>query len=260
MRVIVTGASRGIGRAIASKLAAEGASVAVCGSTHADELDSLVQQIRHTGAKAVPLIGDLEVETTPAQLIEQAVAALGGLDAVVGNAGITAPGSLTNIELSQWDRIFNINLRSQWLLAKAAYSQLKSNRGSMVFVSSMCGVQPYAGGGAYSPAKAGLIMLSRQLAQEWAADQIRVNCISPGFVRTPLTQPMFDQAQVRAAREALVPLNRIAEADLDIAGIASFLLSPDAGYITGQNILADGGLLDSVQSHIKGRPKTQPVD
>jgi glucose 1-dehydrogenase len=160
------------------------------------------------------------------------------------------------LDITQWDQIFNVNVKAQWLLARAAYPWLQKSQGSMVYVASMCGLQPYPGGGAYSPGKAALIMLTRQLAQEWAPDKIRVNCVSPGFVRTPLTQPMFDQPEVRAAREALVPLNRIAEADEDIAGIVSFLISKEAGYVTGQNILADGGLLDSVQSHIKGRPKT----
>lgn len=256
MRVLITGASRGIGRAVALKLAASGARVAICASAHADELQTLGEEIRALGGESVLLIGDLQQENTPAQLVAQAVAQLGGLDAVVGNAGIVNPGLLATLEVAQWDQIFTVNLRAQWLLARAAYPWLQQSRGSMVYVASMCGVQPYVGGGAYSPAKAALIMLTRQLAQEWAEDSIRVNCVSPGFVRTPLTQPMFDQPDVRAAREALVPLKRIAEADADIAGIVAFLLSQDAGYMTGQNLLADGGLLDSVQTHIRGRPRS----
>lgn len=256
MRALVTGASRGIGRAVALKLAKGGAHLAVCGSSHAHELESLVYEIEKLGSKAVALTGNLQLEDTPANLVAQASSALGGLDSVVGNAGITAPGMLATLDVSQWDQIFSVNVKAQWLLAKASYPWLQKSQGNMVYVASMCGLQPYPGGGAYSPGKAALIMLTRQLAQEWAADKIRVNCVSPGFVRTPLTQPMFDQAEVRAAREALVPLNRIAEADEDIAGIVSFLISQEAGYVTGQNILADGGLLDSVQTHIKGRPKT----
>ena len=120
----------------------------------------------------------------------------------------------------------------------------------------MSGVQPYAGIGAYSATKAALIMLTRQLAQEWAADGIRVNCVSPGLVRTPLTQRVYDQPEARAAREALVPVHRIGEADADIAGTVAFLLGPDAAYMTGHNLLVDGGLLDSVQTHLAGRPRT----
>ena len=256
MRAIITGASRGIGRAIAQRLAHDGAQVAICASSHADELETLRQEITQAGGVAVPLIGDLTQEDTPARLVAQACEALGGLDAVIGNAGISQPGKLAELDIADWDRVFSVNLKSQWLLAKAAYPWLKLSQGSMVVVGSMCGVQPYAGLGAYSCTKAGLIMLTRQLAQEWASDQIRVNCISPGFVVTPLTQPLYNQPEVKAAREALVPLGRIAHADSDIAGMVAFLLSNQATYLTGQNLLVDGGLLDSVQTHISGRPRT----
>ena len=237
MRALITGASRGIGRAVALKLAKGGARLAVCGSSHAHDLESLIKDIEELGGQAVALSGNLQLESTPAELVAQASAALGGLDTVVGNAGITAPGLLATLDITQWDQIFNVNVKAQWLLARAAYPWLQKSQGNMVYVASMCGLQPYPGGGAYSPGKAALIMLTRQLAQEWAADKIRVNCVSPGFVRTPLTQPMFDQPEVRAAREALVPLNRIAEADEDIAGIVSFLISKEAAYVTVQNIL-----------------------
>lgn len=256
MRLLITGASRGIGRAIARRLAAQGAALAVCASSHADELDTLVAECRAQGRVAVPLIGDLSDPTTPARLVEQAADVLGGLDAVVGNAGISSPGLLAKLEMEDWDRLFAVNVKAQWLLARAAYPWLQISRGSMVVVGSMCGVQPYAGLGAYSTTKAALIMLARQLAQEWAGDGIRVNCVSPGFVVTPLTQPLYDQPPVKAAREALVPLHRIADADADVAGLVAFLLGTDAGYVTGQNLVADGGLLDSVQTHIAGRPRS----
>ncbi len=256
MRVLITGASRGIGRAVALRLAAGGARVAACASAHGDELDQLVAEIRAAGGIAVPLLGDLQQSDTPARLVEQATAALGGLDAVVGNAGISRPAALVALDGAEWDRVFNVNVRAQWLLARAAHPWLQRTRGSLVAVASMSGVQPYSGMGAYSASKAALIMLARQLAQEWAADGIRVNCVSPGLVRTPLTQPMYDIPATRAAREALVPLHRIAEADADMAGLVAFLLGPDAGYLTGHNLLADGGLLDSVQTHIAGRPRS----
>ncbi len=256
MRVLVTGASRGIGRAVCRRLAARGARIAACASAHADELDTLIAELRAAGAEAEPLLGDLQDAETPARLVAQAAAAFGGLDAVVGNAGISRPAALVALDGAEWDRVFNVNVRAQWLLARAAHPWLQGSRGSLVAVASMSGVQPYSGMGAYSASKAALIMLVRQLAQEWAADGIRVNCVSPGLVRTPLTQPMYDIAATRAAREALVPLHRIAEADADMAGLVAFLLGPDAGYLTGHNLLADGGLLDSVQTHIAGRPRS----
>ena len=120
----------------------------------------------------------------------------------------------------------------------------------------MSGVEPYPGTGAYSPSKAALIMLIRVMAQEWAADGIRVNAISPGLVKTAMTAPIYADAEKTRAREALVPMHRIADPERDMAGIAAFLISPDAGYITGQNIVADGGLLGSIQANIAGRPKS----
>lgn len=256
MRVLVTGASRGIGRAVCERLARQGAQVAACASAHGDELESLLAQIRQDGGQALGLLGDLQDTDTPARLVAQAAAAWGGLDAVVGNAGIAAPGMLATLDVDAWDRVFHVNVRAQWLLARAAYPWLQQSRGALVTVASMSGVQPYSGIGAYSSTKAALIMLTRQLAQEWAPDGIRVNCVSPGLVRTPLTQPVYDQPAARQAREALVPVHRIAEANADIAGTVAFLLGPDAGYITGHNLLVDGGLLDSVQTHLAGRPRT----
>ncbi len=257
LRVLITGASRGIGRAVCERLALDGAQVAACASAHGGELEQLVTQIRAAGGTAVPLLGDLQDVATPERLVAEAAAALGGLDAVVGNAGISVPGALATLDVADWDKVFAVNVRAQWLLARAAYPWLQQTRGSLVTVASMSGVQPYAGIGAYSATKAALIMLTRQLAQEWAPDGIRVNCVSPGLVRTPLTQRVYDQAEARRAREALVPLHRIAEAGPDIAGSVAFLLGPDAAYMTGHNLLVDGGLLDSVQTHLAGRPRTE---
>jgi glucose 1-dehydrogenase len=254
---LITGASRGIGRAVSLRLAKAGARVAAGGSAHADELATLIDEIKAMGGDAVPVLGDLREAETPERLVREAVAAFGGLDAVVGNAGIASPGMLADLDLADWERVFAVNVRAQWLLARAAFPHLRATRGSLVVVASMSGVQPYNGIGAYSASKAALIMLSRQLAQEWAGHGIRVNCLSPGMVRTPLTQPVYDQPEAMRARKALVPLQRIAEADADMAGIVAFLLSPDAAYITGQNLLADGGVLDSIQTHIAGRPRTQ---
>lgn len=256
-RVLVTGASRGIGRAICQRLAASGATIAACASSHPEELETLVCEIRDWGSRAFPLLGNLADPSAPAQLVKQAVERMGGLDAVVSNAGMSSPASLVDLQTEAWDRVFAVNVRAPWLLATAAYPWLKEARGSFVAISSMSGLQPYSGMGAYSPSKAALIMLVRQLAQEWAADGIRVNGVSPGLVRTQLSQAYYDVPETKAARQALVPLHRIAEADADMAGIVEFLLSADSGYLTGQNLLADGGLLDSIQTHLVGRPRTE---
>ena len=255
-RILVTGASRGIGRAISLRLASDGAELAVCASSHGDELDELVSDLRAMGRTVCPLLGDLSDPSVPARFVQTAALELGGLDAVVSNAGIAQPSMLVNLDLTVWERIFAVNTRGPWVLASAAYPWLKREKGTFVAISSMSGVQPYSGMGAYSASKAALIMLIRQLAQEWSGEGIRANCISPGLVRTPLSQSLYDVPEIKSAREALVPVHRIAEADTDISGIVAFLIGDDARYITGQNILADGGLLDSVQTHLSGRPKT----
>lgn len=255
MRILITGASKGIGRGTALHLAAAGVSLALCGTKASAELKSIVDECIAKGASVMSLTGDLGEPAVPARLMEQAASHLGGIDAVIGNAGIVAPSRIADLELDDWDRIFAVNTRSAFLLAKAAYPHLKASRGAYVAVASMSGVEPYAGTGAYSASKAALIMLVRQLAQEWAADGIRVNAISPGMIRTAMTAPIYADAEKTVAREALVPMHRIGTPD-DIAGIAAFLISSAADYVTGQNILADGGLLGSIQSKIAGRPKS----
>jgi glucose 1-dehydrogenase len=185
-RILVTGASSGIGRAICLRLASSGADIAACGSLHGDELNGLVEELRSMGVKAFPLLGNLSDTSVPARLVSDATAVLGGLDAVVSNAGIARPAVLSELSPADWEVVFSVNVRAPWLLAVAAKPWLKLVKGSFVAVASMSGVQPYPGMGAYGPSKSALIMLTRQLAQEWAADGVRVNSLSPGLVRTPL--------------------------------------------------------------------------
>ncbi len=259
MRVLVTGASRGIGRAVCLRLARDGAAtgqparIAACGSAHADELDSLVAELEETGAEALPLLGDLADAAVPARLAGGAARAFGGLDAVVSNAGIGIPATLLDLDLEDWNRLFDINARATWLLAKAAHGALKASTGTIVTMTSMSGVEPQPGMGAYSASKAALIMLTRLMAQEWAQDGIRANCVSPGFVETPMTAAAYADADFKARRAAVVPVGRIAEPLADIAGVVAFLLGPDARYLTGQNIIADGGLTGSILAQVPAR-------
>jgi len=199
------------------------------------------------------------VEPVPARLVGAAVERFGGLDAVVSNAGIVASGLLVDLGEDAWERVVAVNVRSAWLLARAAYPHLKAAVGSFVAVASMSGIEPYPGTGAYSPSKAALIMLVRVLAQEWAADGLRVNAVSPGLFRTAMTAPIYADAQKKTAREALVPMHRIGSPERDCAGLVEFLISADAHYLTGQNILVDGGLLGSIQGLLAGRPESGAV-
>ena len=238
-RVLVTGASRGIGRSICLRLARQGCHIATCASAHPQELQALVDEIRQLGGHALPLIGDLSDPATPALLVAKALDAWGGLDTVVSNAGVSRPAALADLSLGDWDYLMAVNTRAPWLLAKAAYPALQASHGAMVVVASMSGVQPYPGMGAYSPSKAALLMLVRTLAQEWAADGIRVNAVSPGLIHTTLTASVYAHAATKAAREALIPLHRIGDPQADIASLVAFLSSPDSAYMTGQNLLAD---------------------
>lgn len=253
MRVLLTGASRGIGRAIARRLAQPGAELALCASKPSPELDSIAAECSALGAWVEPLTGDLGETAVPAELVGAAVVRFGGLDAVIGNAGVTAPGKLAELPEASWDRVFAVNTRSVWLLARAAYPHLKTSVGAFVSVASMSGVEPFAGTGAYCPSKAALIMLIRVLAQEWAADGVRVNAVAPGLFHTAMTAPIYEDPNKKAIREALVPMHRIGDPVRDCAGLVEFLISRDAGYLTGQTIVVDGGLLGSIQSHLVGR-------
>lgn len=256
MRILITGASRGIGRAIVRRLAREGAQLALCASAPSVELDAAAAECREAGADVLTLAGDLALLQTPQRLVDGTVERFGGLDGVVSNAGIVKSGPLNTLDIAAWDQVFDVNVRGVWQLAKAAHPHLKASTGAMVAVASMSGVEPYAGTGAYSPAKAALIMLVKVLAHEWAADGVRINAVSPGLFLSALTAPIYADEQKKAAREALVPMHRIGDPARDLAGLVEFCLSADATYMTGQNVVVDGGLLGSIQSHLAGRPQT----
>ena len=252
MRVVITGASRGIGRATALKLAADGAeAMTLCDIAYLDELEALAADLRASGCRVRTLKADMAKPREPAKVIAVAAKAMGGIDAIVGNAGITAPGKLVDLEVETWDRVFDINLRANWLLAKAAHPHLKRSRGAVVMLASMAGVMPQLPTGAYSPAKAALVMLTEMMAMEWAPDGIRANSVCPGFVHTSMTDAIYRQPGLARGRAKLVPLGRVARPS-DIADAIAFLLSPQASYITGQALLVDGGLTRSILNHVPG--------
>ncbi|HSI40312.1 MAG TPA: SDR family oxidoreductase [Xanthobacteraceae bacterium] len=257
-RVLVTGASRGIGAAIAAKLArqhGERLVIAIAGHRESPALEAASQMLRRLGASVTTLAGDLADIDVPPRLVAQARAFCGGLDGVVANAGITAPGPLASLGLADWEQLFAVNVRSAWLLARAAHDDLAASGGAFVAVASASGMAPHPGMGAYSSTKAALIMLCRQLAQEWAPEGIRVNSVSPGMIRTTLTEAIYRNTDVAAERNRIVPLGRVGQAD-DVAGAVTFLLGPDAGFIVGQNLCMDGGYTESSLGRIPGLPRS----
>jgi len=246
MRILLTGAARGIGRAMAERLARDSLqrhglpARMVLADLHPDELESLAVQLRRDGAEVHAIGADMADPATPALLVA-AAAAFGGLDAVVSNAGAAIPASLLEARLEDWGKVFALHVRAAWLLGCAAHPLLKAARGSMVVTTSISGSQPTTPLAAYSPSKAAALMLVRQMALEWGPDGIRVNALSPGITETPGTAAVYADAGSRAQREARVPLRRIARAE-DMANALSFLVGPDAGYVSGTDLLVDGAL------------------
>jgi 3-oxoacyl-[acyl-carrier protein] reductase len=256
MHILVTGATGGIGRGICEVLAAQNTQnlkLTVCNSKGGDSLNYLQKSLSDMGVWVRGIWGDVsQVEDAP-RLVREAIAEGGDLDALVCVAGASGPGNLTDLSVQQWDQTFNLNTRSVFLMAQAAYASLKRTQGSITAIASMSGLHPHPGYGAYSPAKAALIMLCRQLAQEWGPDGIRTNTVCPGMVRTPLTEAVYRNPDIKANREALVPLGRIGRPD-DIGQAVSYLISAGAAYVNGQNLVVDGGVADHMLTMIPGRP------
>ena len=238
----MTGASRGgLGGAIARRLARdawarrEDASIVLSATGDKPDLKLLAEDLEQLGASVRTLHGDLLDPDVPAMLARHAAGFCGGgLDLVVSNAGRSQRVPLTQASLADWDCAMNLHARAAWLLAKAAYPFLAPSRGSFIATGSVSGTVPHAGRGAYPVAKAALIMACQTLALEWAQSGVRVNVVSPGLISTEAA-PKPDAGEV-------VPLGRVGLPE-DIAGVVAFLAGPDAGFITGQNVVADGGLL-----------------
>lgn len=247
---VVTGGCRGIGQAIVERLVREGARVCVLGRNKV--FNETLQQLEKQGK-----VFFYQVDVANRVMLEEAFAwvntEIGELDILVNNAGITMPGGLESLEEEQWDRVINVNLKGIFLCSQIAIRALKNKGGSIVNIASMSGIEPYAGMGAYSSSKAGVIMLTRQMALEWAQYNVRVNAVCPGIIRTPLNEYLLADPEIHAARSALIPMKRVGKPD-EIAGVVAFLVSKEALYMTGQAVPVDGGLLGSIQSHIKGRP------
>jgi glucose 1-dehydrogenase len=257
MRVLVTGAASGIGRATCvrlardAKLAGRSARVAAVDVVPATQLDGLVAELRELGADALPLQGDMGTSDGPGRVVTEAVARWGGLDGLVSNAGVNRPGPLADYAVEDWDRLFAVNTRATWLLAKAAHPALRASAGAIVVVASMSGTHVHAGLGAYGPSKAAVIMLARVLAQEFGRDGIRVNSISPGMTRTGMSVRVYADPLIAKERDDLVPLGKVATPE-DMAAVIAFLLSPDARYVSGHDLVVDGGLTGNLLGRLPG--------
>jgi len=257
MRVLVTGAASGIGRATCLRLARDAASrgtkaqVAAVDVAASAGLDALDTELRGLGAEALLLRADMGTAEGPARAVGEAVARFGGLDGLVSNAGVNRPGALVDYSVEDWDHLFAVNTRATWLLAKAAHAALKAARGAIVATGSMSGTNAHANLGSYGPSKAAVIMLVQVLAQEFGRDGIRVNAVSPGMVRTGMTARVYEDARIAAERDALVPLGRVATPE-DMADVIAFLLGPDARYVNGHDLVVDGGVSGNFLGRLPG--------
>ncbi len=238
LRALVTGGSRGIGRAMALRLAKDGGRVAVAARTVAAAGETC-EAIRQAGGEAQPFAADLSVFAEAEGLVVQAAAALGGLDLLVNNAGLTKDGLVLRMSEADWDAVLDANLKGAFACAKAAVKAMLKTGGRIVNVSSVVGAMGSPGQANYVASKAGLIGLTKALAREYAGRGILVNAVAPGFIETDMTRGLSDKVKDELLRQ--VPLGRFGQAD-EVAGAVAFLAGPDAAYITGQVIHVNGGL------------------
>jgi NAD(P)-dependent dehydrogenase (short-subunit alcohol dehydrogenase family) len=254
---VVTGAGSGIGAETARRFAAAGSAVAVLDCDgHACE--KVVAEIAAAGGRALAVQADVADEESVGKAALQVLAQLGSCSVLVNNAGVQYAQQLMEVDLAKWRRALDVNLTGALICAQAFARQMIDARqgGSIVNVGSITGTQPKANGGAYSPSKAALAMLSRQLAVALAEHGIRSNTVEPGFVRTPLSEYAYADPQLAQARNEMVPLGRAA-ATCDIAEVILYLASNRAAYVTGQALLVDGGLSQILMGLVP-RPRARP--
>jgi NAD(P)-dependent dehydrogenase (short-subunit alcohol dehydrogenase family) len=240
--VLVTGASSGIGRACAYALAREGARVVAAGR-RAERLDEVAKAIAHAGAECETVTGDVRDPATCDAWVATAVARFGGLDGLVNAAGVIGSGGVLETDAAEWDRVMDSNLRSLFLMTKAAARALIERKGSVVNLSSVAGPRPYGNLLAYCVSKAGVDQLTRCAALDLAPHGVRVNAVNPGVVVTELhtvTQAVPDYPGFLERSKATHPLGRVGNVD-EVAALILFLLSDETPWVTGATYAIDGG-------------------
>jgi 3-oxoacyl-[acyl-carrier protein] reductase len=236
---IVTGASQGIGEAVALELAGKGASVALV-DIRRDGMETVAQAVRELGRPVSVHEADVALPDSAGRVIQEVLEAHGRIDFLVNNAGITRDTLLMRMKDEDWDAVMNVNLKGVFLFSRAVIRTLLANRsGRIVNIASVVGVMGNAGQANYAASKAGVIALSKSLAREVAARGITVNCIAPGYIQTAMTDRLPDD--VKKAFLDFIPAKRFG-LPREVAAAVSYLLSEDASYITGQVIHINGGM------------------
>ncbi|WP_431025101.1 SDR family NAD(P)-dependent oxidoreductase [Halomonas sp. H5] len=238
---VVTGAASGIGAGIARALAEAGADVALL-DRNLSGCEALARELDDLPGRRLPLACDIADEPQVWQAAAAVEEALGPCQGLVNGAGILRPGGLAEVPLDEWNAVLAVNLTGYLLCARAFGRPMRDQgRGSIVHIASVSASQPQTWSGAYSPSKAAVAILSRQLAAEWGGFGVRSNTVSPGMIRTELSADFYARPGVTEAREAFTASRRIGEPE-DIANAVLFLLSERAGYVNGAELGVDGGL------------------
>lgn len=240
---LITGAKRGIGRAIALAFAEAGASVAVCSRDVDDgQLEAVAEEVRQRGQRGLAMQADISQKANVDKMLQKFIDTFGAIDILVNNAAVSISAPLMDTEEGEWDRIMNVDIKGYFLCSQAAARwMLERKRGNIINISSRLGMKATPVMGAYSVAKAGELMLTRVLAVELAKGNIRVNAIAPGIVRTEGSSSLWSKPETLKRLASAIPLGRIAVPE-DIVGAALFLASDASAHITGQTIVVDGGV------------------
>jgi len=247
---IVTGASSGIGLAVAAGLAEAGAAVVVNYHSDSGAAEDLVAQIVADGGRAIAVGANVSDENDVVRLFDAAVAAFARVDVLVANSGVQKDAAIADMTLADWNTVIDVNLTGQFLCAREAVRRFRSqpeegrparSAGAIITMSSVHEMIPWAGHVNYAASKGGSRMFTRSLAQEVAADAIRVNAIAPGAIRTPINKDAWDSDAALERLLRLIPYGRIGEPD-DVARAAVWLCSDQADYVTGTTLFVDGGM------------------
>ncbi|MCL4765326.1 MAG: SDR family oxidoreductase [Hyphomicrobiaceae bacterium] len=246
---LVTGASSGIGRAIAEELGRCGVAVGVNYYSGRDEADAVVGAIEAQGGRAVALGGDVAKPEDCRAMVEAVAARFGRLDILVANAGIQRDAAFTELTLADWRRVIDTNLTGAFLCAQEAVRRFRAQppppeskaRGNIIFINSVHQVIPWAGHVNYAASKGGMKLLMESLAQEVAHEKIRVNAIAPGAIKTPINRPAWSEESALRELLELIPYGRIGEPE-DVARAAAWLASDHSDYVVGATLFIDGGM------------------